>query len=178
MERITLKELAFSQYISRAEIQARVTALGQQISQDYAGKRPLFLAVLNGAFIFAADLVRACPIECEINFIRLASYDGLASTGQVKTIIGLPEGLAGRHIIIVEDIVDSGKTLAGFIPQLEQHHPASVAVAALLVKPEALEHHIPVHYKGFDIPTKFVVGYGLDYDGLGRQLPDIYQLEA
>lgn len=177
MERIIVKDLAFRPYISAADIQARTAALGSAISQDYAGKCPLFLVVLNGAFVFAADLVRACPIDSEITFVRLASYDGLASTGQVKTIIGLPEVLAGRHIIIVEDIIDSGQTLAGFIPQLEQHRPASIAVAALLVKPDALEHRVEIDYKGFDIPTKFVVGYGLDYDGLGRQLPDIYQLE-
>jgi hypoxanthine phosphoribosyltransferase len=177
MERIIIKDLAFRPYIGAAEIEARVAALGQDIGRAYAGKCPLFLVVLNGAFVFAADLVRACAIESEITFVRLASYDGLASSGKVKTILGLPEGLDGRHIIIVEDIIDSGRTLAGFIPQLQQHLPASIAVAALLVKPDALEHRVSIDYKGFDIPTKFVVGYGLDYDGLGRQLPDIYQLE-
>lgn len=174
---ITVNGLAFRPYISAADIQACVEKMGLRISRDYEGKRPLFLAVLNGAFIFAADLIRACTIDCEIAFIRLASYDGLSSSGRVKTVIGLQEKLEGRHVIIIEDIVDSGKTLAEFLPQLQEKGPASVAVAALLLKPEALEFEVPVHYKGFEIPSSFVIGYGLDYGGLGRQLPDIYQLD-
>ena len=174
---IIVNGLSFRPYIGAGEIQARIQTMGRQISLDYEGKRPLFLAVLNGAFMFTADLMRACTIDCEIAFIRLASYDGLSSSGQVKTVIGLEENLKGRHVIIIEDIVDSGKTLSAFLPQLREKEPASVAVAALLVKPEALEYEVPIHYKGFEIPSEFVIGYGLDYDGLGRQLPEIYQLD-
>ncbi|MCB0570571.1 MAG: hypoxanthine phosphoribosyltransferase [Phaeodactylibacter sp.] len=173
---ITVHGLSFSPFLGAQDIQARILAMGAQISSDYEGKRPLFLAVLNGAFMFAADLLRACTVDCEIAFIRLASYDGLSSSGKVKTVIGLQEHLEGRHVIVVEDIVDSGKTLSEFLPQLREKGPASVSVAALLVKPEALEFEVPIHYKGFDIPSSFVVGYGLDYDGLGRNLPELYQL--
>jgi len=175
-DNIKIHGLSFRPYISREQIRARIAELGQDISRDYHGKSPLFLAVLNGAFMFAADLIRACDIDCAISFIRLSSYQGLSSSGKVKTVIGLQEELKGRHVIIIEDIVDTGQTMSQFIPQLQQMGPESVAITSLLLKTEALEFDIKVQYTGFEIPTKFVIGYGLDYDGLGRNIPDIYQL--
>lgn len=173
---ITAHDLTFEPYLGEAEIAQRVKALGQQIQQDYEGKRPLFLAILNGAFVFAADLVRAVGTECDVAFVRLASYEGTASTGKVSTVIGLDFEVKNRHILIVEDIVDTGRTLHHFMAELQKMEPASVALAALLYKPEALQHPVKIDYLGFEIPNKFVVGYGLDYDGLCRNLPSIYQL--
>lgn len=176
-DNIEVHGLTFRLYISREQIAGKIAEMGRQVSRDYKGKSPIFLAVLNGAFMFAADLIRACEIDCAITFIRLSSYEGLNSSGQLKTVIGLrEEDVRGRDVIIIEDIVDTGHTMFNFLPQLEALGPASVAVASLLVKTEALECDIDIRYTGFEIPTKFVIGYGLDYDGLGRNIPDIYQL--
>lgn len=173
---ITAHDLTFEPMIHRQVIADRVLELGLQIKKDYEGKRPLFLCVLNGAFIFAADLVRACDLECEIAFVRLSSYEGTASSGSVTTTLGINAPLEGRHLIVLEDIVDSGRTLHYFLEQLREEKPASVALAALLSKPEALQFDVHIDYVGFEIPEKFVIGYGLDYDGLCRNLADIYQL--
>ncbi len=169
-------DLPFELFISEAQIEKRVRELGKAIEADYKGKKPLLLGVLNGAFVFAADLIRASEIDCEISFIKLSSYRGLQSSGEVETLIGLDIDVNGRDIIIVEDILDSGKTLHYFLPELIKLQPASVALAIFLVKPEALEYPIHIDYQGFEIPNKFVIGYGLDYDGLGRNLRGIYQL--
>ena len=163
---ITAHDLTFEPMLRREAIADRVRELGLQIKKDYEGKRPLFLCVLNGAFIFAADLVRACDLECEIAFVRLSSYEGTASSGSVSTTLGINAPLEGRHLIVLEDIVDSGRTLHYFLEQLQQEKPASVALAALLSKPEALQFDVHIDYVGFEIPEKFVIGYGLDYDGL------------
>lgn len=176
MATIQLHDLHFQPYITQEEIQQRVQAIGQQLQERYKGKKPIFLCVLNGSFIFAADLVRYCNINSEISFIRLSSYAGTSSTGAVTTLLGINQELKDRHVIIVEDIIDTGKTLFQFIPVLETHQPASVAICSLLLKPDAVEYDVKAEYIGFEIPSKFVVGYGLDYDGLGRNLPDIYQL--
>ncbi len=176
MENITAHDLTFEPFIGEAEIAAKVEALGSQIRQQFEGKRPLFVGVLNGAFIFAADLVRACGIECEIAFVRLASYEGLSSKGKVSTVLGLDFEVKNRHIIVVEDIVDSGRTLHHFMADLQKLEPASASLAVLLFKPEALQMPVKIDYLGFEIPDKFVVGYGLDYNGLCRELPGIYQL--
>jgi len=176
MKKRCIHDKIFVPYISKEAIEKTITQMGRQISKDYSGKRPLFLAVLNGAFVFASDLFRQITIDAEISFIKLASYQGTASTGNVITAIGLAEQIAGRHIIIAEDIIDTGKTLHEFIPSLLQQHPASLKIAALLTKPEALQFPIQADYSGFEIPEKFVVGYGLDYNGLGRNIPEIYQL--
>jgi hypoxanthine phosphoribosyltransferase len=173
---IKAHDLFFEPFISEAELATRVKELGNAIRQDFEGKRPLFISVLNGAFVFAADLVRAVNIECEMAFVRLASYEGTASTGAVETILGLEVEVKNRHIIVVEDIVDSGRTLHYFMAQLLDLRPASISLAALLFKPEALQMPVKIDYLGFEIPNKFVVGYGLDYDGLCRNLPGIYQL--
>lgn len=147
-----------------------------EISADYKDKRPLFIAILNGAFIFAADLFRKLDIEAEICFIKLASYKGVKSSGKVITAIGLDVETYGRDVIIIEDIVDTGKTLSQFLPQLVHSQPASLKIATLLHKPEATVHPLKIDYLGFTIPNKFVLGYGLDYDGLGRNIREIYQL--
>lgn len=178
MHSIRVHDKNFVPYLSAAVIGDRVRELAIEISRDYAGKKPLFLAVLNGSFLFAADLFRNLEIEAEISFIKLASYKGTTSSGNVITAIGLEESLHGRHVILLEDIIDTGKTLHSFMPQLEHQSPASIKVAALLTKPEALQLPVKADYLGFSIPDKFVVGYGLDYDGLGRNIPEIYQLEA
>ncbi|MBI5916738.1 MAG: hypoxanthine phosphoribosyltransferase [Bacteroidetes bacterium] len=175
---ITAHGLRFEQFIRKKEIAGRVEALASQILEVYEGKRPLFLCVLNGAFVFAADLVRACGVECEVAFVRLASYEGTQTTGQVSTVMGLDFEVKNRHVIIVEDIVDSGRTLHFFISELGGLEPASVSLAVLLLKPEALQFPIKINFLGFEIPDKFVVGYGLDYNGLCRNLEDIYQLST
>jgi hypoxanthine phosphoribosyltransferase len=177
MSRIVVAhELRFQPFISTSDIQRRVGELGARISHDYQRRRPVMLAVLNGAFVFAADLARACDIDCEISFIKLSSYQGTRSSGQVANLIGLDAKVEGRPIIIIEDIIDSGRTLYHFLPELRSLKPESVAIAALLFKPSALEFDVRIDYVGFEIPPKFVIGYGLDYDGLGRNLPAIYQL--
>ncbi len=173
---IQLHDLQFRPYLLAADIQARVQQLGKAIKKRYADQNPLFLGVLNGAFVFAADLLRACDFDCEISFIKLSSYRGTQSTGDVATLIGLEQSIAGRHVIIVEDIVDSGRTMHSLLPDLEKLGVASAEICTLLLKPDALEFDVDVRYVGFKIPSKFVVGYGLDYDELGRNLPDIYQL--
>jgi hypoxanthine phosphoribosyltransferase len=176
MEQIQVHDKVFTPYIGAAAIQGRITELAQQISKDYAGLTPLFISILNGSFIFAADLFRSLPIEAEISFIKLASYKGTSSTGHVVTAIGMEENLTGRHVIIVEDIIDTGKTLHSFLPELLARQPASLKIATFLSKPEALQYDIQPDYVGFEIPNKFVVGYGLDYDGLGRNIPELYIL--
>ena len=179
MTPIKLHDKTFDSYISEDTIQARIRELAAQIDRDYAGKRaPLFIGILNGAFMFAADLFKNLTIEAEISFIKLASYSGTKSTGRVITAIGLDQDLIGRDVIIVEDIVDTGKTLAEFLPQLQHNQPASLRIATLLHKPEATQFDLTLDYVGFAIPNKFVVGYGLDYDGIGRNLREIYQLSG
>jgi hypoxanthine phosphoribosyltransferase len=162
--------------ISKQEINQQVSVLADKISKDYKGQDPLFIIILNGSFIFAADLLRALTIPAEMSFVKLSSYSGMQSSDSVLTDIGLKENPEGRHIVIVEDIVDTGKTLFSFLPELQKHRPASIKIAALLCKPEALTCDIKADYVCFEIPNKFVVGYGLDYNGMGRNLPDIYEL--
>ncbi len=174
---VRLRELNFSVTKTREEIAARVRQIGANLNLDYANKKPVFLAVLNGAYVFTADLVREFEGECEVAFVKLSSYAGKESTGDVATRIGLATSIKNRHVIITEDIVDTGNTMHKFLRELEEFEPASVEIAALLVKPDALLHDISVRYVGFNIPPDFVIGYGLDYDGLGRNLPDIYTLE-
>ncbi|RYY94926.1 MAG: hypoxanthine phosphoribosyltransferase [Chitinophagaceae bacterium] len=176
MNQVTLLDKTFDPYLNEATIQARIAELAQEINKEYEGKQPLFIAILNGAFMFASDLFKQLTITAEISFIKLASYKGTNSTGNVVTAIGLDQDLIGRDIIVVEDIVDTGKTLAEFLPKLQHHQPTSVRIATLLHKPEATKHPLTLDYVGFSIPNKFVVGYGLDYDGIGRNLKEIYQL--
>jgi hypoxanthine phosphoribosyltransferase len=174
---ITIHDKVFIPFLPKEQIKQRVRALAWKINADYAGKKPLVLGILNGSFIFAADLFRELAIEAEISFIKLASYKGTSTTGHVVTAIGLEENLSGRHVIIVEDIIDTGKTLHTFLPQIQLQQPASLKIATFLTKPTALRYDVKADYIAFEIENKFVVGYGLDYDGLGRNLPDLYILE-
>jgi hypoxanthine phosphoribosyltransferase len=176
MSTIRVHDKEFEPYISSQDIAGKIKEIAERINQDYAGQRPLFIAILNGAFMFASDLFKDIDIEAEICFIKLASYKGTKSSGHVITAIGLDIDLIGRHVVIVEDIVDTGKTLSEFLPQLDHMQPASMKIAALLHKPEATVYPIEVDYLGFAVPNKFLLGYGLDYDGLGRNIPSIYKL--
>ena len=157
---IQVLDKTFVPFISAEQIAARIAVLGAEISRDYSGKNPLFIAILNGSFIFAADLFRAVTVDADISFIKLASYKGTSSIGHVITAIGLEEQLAGRHVVIVEDIVDTGKTLSAFLPEIRQRQPASVKIAAFVTKPDAQQHNIHADYTGFEIPDRFVIGYG------------------
>jgi hypoxanthine phosphoribosyltransferase len=173
---ILVNKKNFTPYITAKQISEQINILAGDLNRDYEGKRPLFIAILNGSFMFASDLFKEVNIEAEICFIKLASYKGTKSTGNVITSIGLDEPLNGRHVVIIEDIVDTGKTLHEFLPQLFNQQPASLKIAALLHKPDALAYPVKIDYLGFNVPNKFLLGYGLDFDGLGRNLREIYQL--
>lgn len=176
MPAIKLHDKTFDTYLSEEKIQEKVKEIAGQLDRDYKDKRPLFVPILNGSFMFAADLFKYLTIDAEISFIKLASYKGMKSSGNVITAIGLDMDLFNREVVIVEDIVDTGKTLHEFLPKLDHQQPKSLKIAALLHKPEATRHPLKIDYLGFSIPNKFVVGYGLDYDGLGRNYKEIYQL--
>ena len=169
MSIVKIKDKTFKTSITEDVIKARVKEVAQQISKDMAGKTPLFLGVLNGSFIFAADLMREMTIPCEISFVKLASYQGTTSTGKIKD-------LTGRTVIIVEDIVESGQTMKRMIESLGTRNPASVHICTLFFKPEKLQEELQLDYVAFSIPDDFIVGYGLDYDHQGRELKDIYTI--
>ncbi|MEM6317207.1 MAG: hypoxanthine phosphoribosyltransferase [Bacteroidota bacterium] len=173
---VQLHDLYFVPYIEEAKIQQRVLELGAALATKFADKQPIFLAILNGSYVFAADLMRACEFDHEVTFIKLTSYEGTKTTGRITTQIGLKENLADRHVIIVEDIIDTGTTIHHFLPTLKKEKPASTSIISFLSKPDALKFPLKIDYIGFEIPNKFVVGYGLDYNGLGRNLKSIYQL--
>lgn len=177
MPELQLHDLSFVPFISRKEIQQRIHALAAQINTDYAGKNPLVIGVLNGSFIFVADLLRELTIHAEVSFVKLSSYEGTATTGNVTTAIGLKENLHGRHVIVAEDIIDTGKTLSSFLPELYKQQPATVKIATFLTKPAARRYDVQADYTAFEIEDRFVVGYGLDYNGLGRNLPELYVLK-
>ena len=176
MSIIRVHDKQFEPYLDARTISERIKSLAANLSADYNGKKPLFIAILNGSFMFAADLFRQLTIDAEICFIKLASYKGTKSTGHVITAIGMDMEIYGREVVILEDIVDTGKTLSEFLPQLNHQQPATLKIVALLHKPEATVFPIKIDYLGFSIPNKFVVGYGLDYDGLGRNIREIYKL--
>ena len=176
MKRITIKDKTFETSMPEAEIKNRVKELAQQMSRDLEGKNPLLLAVLNGAFIFAADLMREMTIPCEISFVKLASYQGTTSTGTIHEVIGINENLSGRTVVIVEDIVESGLPIKRMMEQLGTRNPASVQVCTLFFKPERLKEDLKLDYVAFEIPNDFILGYGLDYDQQGRGLKDLYTL--
>lgn len=176
MATITIHDKQFETYISEEQILEKVKQMADAINKDYEGKKPLFIPILNGAFMFASDLFKCISIPAEVSFIKLASYKGMKSSGNIITAIGLDYDLYDRDVVIVEDIVDTGKTLNEFLPKLEHQQPASLKIAALLHKPEATVYPLSIAYTGFIIPNKFVVGYGLDYDGQGRNLKEIYQV--
>ena len=176
MSIVRLKDKTFKTSIPEAVIKQRVKELAAQLSRDMEGKNPLLLGVLNGSFIFAADLMCEMTIPCEISFVKLASYQGVTSTGKVHEVLGISEDLTGRTVVIVEDIVDTGRTMRQMIESLGTRQPASVHICTLFVKPEKLEEPLNIEYAAFSIPNDFIVGYGLDYDQQGRQLKEIYTL--
>lgn len=176
MKEIRVLDKKFREYISAKAIRDRVAELAERINADYAGKEVVFVGILNGAFMFAADLFRLITAGSRITFIKLASYQGTSSSGTVRELIGWNEDISDKDIIVVEDIIDSGSTLERIVDELVIRDVASVRIAALLLKPDAYEKDIPLDYIGFEIPNDFVVGYGLDYDGFGRNLPSIYTL--
>ena len=174
---IKVHDKTFVPYISSDDIVLKVKELADQLNKDYEGKRPLFISILNGSFMFSADLFKYLTIEAEICFIKLASYKGTKSSGQVVTAIGLDIDLTNRHVVILEDIIDTGKTLNHFLPQVRNQQPLSIKIAVLLHKAAATIYPINIDYCCFTIPLKFVLGYGLDYDGLGRNLAQLYELK-
>lgn len=174
MDTIKIKDKCFAVSIPEAKILNEVERLAAQISRELEGKNPLFLGVLNGSFMFAADLFRRITIPAEISFVKLASYEGTASTGVIKEVIGLSENISGRTIVVVEDIVDTGCTMQKLLENLGTRSPESIHVCTLLLKPEKLKVPLNVEYVALEIPNDFIVGYGLDYDGFGRNLKDIY----
>ena len=176
MDIITVKDKSFKPYISEAELQDAVKKVASKINEDYKGKTPIFLGILNGSFMFFGDLLKSIDLECTVSFVKLASYEGTDSTGQVNELIGLKENIEGKDIILVEDIVDTGNTLVKLHEILSKKNPRSIKIATLLYKPEAYKKHHPIEYVGKEIPNAFVLGYGLDYDGLGRNLSSIYVL--
>ncbi|MDQ6813752.1 MAG: hypoxanthine phosphoribosyltransferase [Bacteroidota bacterium] len=177
MATIHVHDKYFIPYLSADQIIEKVKQLAEAINTDYKSRRPLFISILNGSFMFSADLFKFLTIEAEICFIKLASYKGTKSSGQVITAIGLDTDITGRDIIILEDIIDTGKTLNQFLPQVYNQQPSSLKIAVLLHKPDATVHPVKIDYTCFSIPNKFVLGYGLDYNGLGRNLSQLYQLK-
>jgi hypoxanthine phosphoribosyltransferase len=176
MRTIQLKDKTFETYLNARQLQERITELGAQIASDFAGEEVVVLGVLNGSFIFMADLVRAIPMTITCDFLKISSYAGTESTGKVTSVFGISQSLAGKNVVIVEDIVDTGASMAYLKEYLATLGPKRVAIATLLFKREAFTFNYPLDYVGFEIPNKFVVGFGLDYDGEGRNYQDIYQL--
>lgn len=177
MVRIQVGDLFFEPYLTEAQIRARVAEIGQALQERFVGERPVFLVMLKGATMFAMDLVRAFKGPCEFSFVRAKSYLGTSSSENVQILLAPDQKeVKGRHIIIVEDIVDSGRTMDRFLPLLAAEEPASITLVSLLLKPDMLEKEVHIDHVGFRIPPKFVVGYGLDYNGYGRNLGGIYQL--
>ena len=174
MNVIQIKDKKFSISIPEEQILKEVTRVAEAINRDLAGKNPLFLSVLNGSFMFTADLMKRITIPCEVSFVKLASYQGVASTGKVKEVIGINEDLTDRTVVIVEDIVDTGQTMQRLLETLGTRRPREIHIATLLLKPDKLKVDLDIEYVAMQIPNDFIVGYGLDYDGLGRNFKDIY----
>ncbi|QMU27578.1 hypoxanthine phosphoribosyltransferase [Adhaeribacter radiodurans] len=175
---VQLHDKEFTIYLQENEIRQAIERLAVQINQDYKENTPVFLAVLNGSFMFASDLMKEIKIPCEISFIKLASYQNTQSTGTVKELVGLNEEVRSRHIIILEDIVDTGHTVSVLLEKLQAFSPASIQIASLLLKPASLQHPLQLKYTALSIPNDFVVGYGLDYNGLGRNLRHLYKVKS
>ena len=176
MKQVTIEDKTFGIYIQDKEIQQAIQKIANEMNVLYADKKPIFISVLNGAFMFTADLLKKIEVPCELSFIKLSSYSGTTSTGTVKEIVGLQEEISGRDVIVIEDIIDTGITMQKIISQLESRNPASIRIATLLLKPDSVKVSVNPDFVCFSIPDKFVVGYGLDLNGIGRNLPDIYQL--
>jgi hypoxanthine phosphoribosyltransferase len=175
--KVELEGKTFEIYLSDQAILKEVQRVATEINMKHRSTKPLFISVLNGAFMFTSDLLKKIEVQCEISFVKLSSYDGMNSSGEVKQLVGLNTDISNRHIIIIEDIVDTGLTMKMLLEKLQNMNPASIEIATLLLKPEALKEKIDVDYICFEIPEKFVVGYGLDLNGFGRNLPHIYQIK-
>lgn len=179
MENITLHDKVFRPFIKAAEIDKVIADMAEQINKDLKEEQPLFLSILNGSFMFTSDLIKQIVIPgTQISFVKIASYCGTSSSGEVKELIGLKEEIAGRTVVILEDIIDSGKSMSHLLEYLKSKNPKQVIVATLFHKPKAAVCHVPIHYSGIELENDFVVGRGLDYDGLGRNYPDLYILHA
>jgi hypoxanthine phosphoribosyltransferase len=176
MNEIKLKDKVFKIFLSEDIILGAIDRVAIQLNEDFHDKKPLFIVVLNGAFMFAADLVRRFNFPCELTFIRLKSYQGLVRDGKIKEIQGLTDDIENRHVIIVEDIIDTGHTMAFLLDKIREKSPASVKIAGMLFKPQALQQNVKPDYVAISIPDDFIVGYGLDYDGQGRNLRNIYKI--
>jgi len=176
MKTVKIKDKEFSLSIKADEINNIVSKLAKKINKDYENKNPIFLVILNGSFMFASDLFKKLDIQCEISFLKVASYQGTNTTGKVNTILGLTENIEGRSVVIIEDIVDTGNTIYELIKILTPQNPAEIKICTLLFKPNAYKREIKLDYVGIEIPNDFIVGYGLDYDGFGRNLGDIYKI--
>jgi hypoxanthine phosphoribosyltransferase len=176
MKEIQILDKNFREYLTEKVIQKRIEELAKQVNEELAGKEVVFLGILNGAFLFAADLFRRIDLPARISFVKLASYQGTSSSGSIKELIGWNEDINNKTIVVIEDIVDTGNTLERIVDELVIRKAAEIKIAALLYKPEAYTKNIPLDYIGFEIPNNFVVGYGLDYDGFGRNLPSVYTL--
>jgi hypoxanthine phosphoribosyltransferase len=174
---IQLHDKQFVPFISAKEIELAITKMVSQIAADHSDKTPVFIGVLNGAFMVVSDLLKRYTSPCEVSFIKMASYEGTSSTEAVKQLLGLNQDLTGRTVIVIEDIVDTGNTLVALKSLFESEKVKEFKIAALFFKPEAYQHDLPIDYVGIRIPNKFIVGYGLDYNGLGRNLPEVYQLK-
>ena len=175
---VQIHDKKFRRYISSTKIQKEVARIGKEINKDFENQKPIFICVLNGSFMFASDLLKKIKIECEISFIKIASYSGTRSRGKANTLIGLNEDLKGKTVIVLEDIVDSGNTLEKVTVELKKNKPKQIKIATLFFKPGAYKKKIKVDYIGMNVQNDFIVGYGLDYDGLGRNLSDIYILKS
>lgn len=174
---ITIDGINFKKHIDETDIVEKINQISHKINSDYKDKEPIFIVILNGSFMFASDLVKRFSGHCQLAFVKLSSYDNLESSGKVKEVYGLDIDINGKDVIIVEDIVDTGLTLEYFISKLHEHKPKSVRIATLLLKPDSFNNHFPVDYVGFSVPNDFIVGYGLDLNGYGRNFPHIYKKE-
>ncbi|TRX61283.1 hypoxanthine phosphoribosyltransferase [Fulvivirga sp. M361] len=174
---VTIKDKDFEKFISHDEISDKIKLISDRINEDYKTKKPLFIAILNGSFIFAADLLKEINVECEISFVKLASYEEMESTGNVKQLIGLNDNIFNRDVVIIEDIIDTGRTIVKILEEFKSLGANSIEIATLLRKPKSEAISDQLKYVGFQLPEVFVLGYGLDYDGLGRNLKDLYKLK-
>ncbi|MDD2387613.1 MAG: hypoxanthine phosphoribosyltransferase [Bacteroidales bacterium] len=176
MDKIRVHDKNFKLFISNKEIENRIKTLANNISKDLKDKNPLFLGILNGSFMFAGELFKNLDIDCGISFLKLASYDGTSSSGKIKRLIGLNEDIKDRTVVILEDIIDTGITIDNIVKQLKGYEPAEIKIASLLIKSEVYNNLYKIDYFCFDIPNEFIIGYGLDYNGLGRNLKHIYKI--
>ena len=177
MKKVRLNDKSFQLFIDSKELNDSIESLSNKINQDYSDREPIFLCVLNGAFVFAAELIKRFNHECQVSFVKLSSYQGVQSSGTINSLIGLNEDIKGKDVIIVEDIVDTGQTIANIVENILNQNPRSIEVATLLYKPKSYQKQIPIKYRAIEIGNDFIVGFGLDYNGLGRNLDEIYIIE-